>query len=273
MRGAVKNLRDCGGLVKQPVEGKLNAVATALGPAGRDLLVVADVLEGWLAECPAKPIELNEEHAAVAIKALAGGWSSSLMWALATGPSTLTELSDQIQEISYPALERRIGWMRTTGQIDALPKQPHGVPYAPTTWLRRAITPLAMAMRCERRHMEECPPITDVEVETAFLLALPVAPMPEGRRGACTIAVQTDPTEFDESQPLAGINIELKPDGATSSSASLVTKPRTWVVGTAEDWLNAMLDGRFEILRIGGADPQFAADTISAIRYALFIDR
>jgi DNA-binding HxlR family transcriptional regulator len=272
VRGAIKNLQECAGLVKQPAEGKSNAVATELGPAGRDLLTVAEVLEGWLSECPSKPIELEGEHAAVAVKALAGGWSSSLMRALATGPSTLTELSERIPEISYPALERRIGWMKTTGQIDALPKQPRGVPYTPTRWLRRAITPLAMAMRCERRHMVGNPPITDVEVEAAFLLALQVAPLPKDRGGTCALAVQTDAIGFDEGQPLAGVNLELQPDGSTSWSVGLMANPRTWVIGAAEDWLNAMLDGRFEILRIGGADPQFAADTISAMRYALFID-
>jgi len=208
----------------------------------------------------------------VAVKALAGGWSSSLMRALATRPSTLTELSEQIPEINYPALERRMGWMRTTGQIDALPKESHGVPYVPTTWLRRAITPLVVAIRCERRHIEDSPPITDVEAETAFLLGLQVAPLPEGRRGACTLAMQTDAIEIDEGQPLTGINIELEVDGSASWEVGMVTKPRTWAVGTAEDWLIAMLDGRFEILRIGGTDPQFAADVICAMRYAVFID-
>ncbi len=258
--------------MKQAAEGQSNAVATALGPAGRDLLIVADVLEGWLGECPARPIELEEEHAAVAVKALAGGWSSSLMRALASRPSTLTELSEQIPEINYPALERRMGWMRTTGQIDALPKEARGVPYVPTTWLRRAITPVVMATRYERRHMADNPPITAVEAEAAFLLALHVATLPEDRRGACTLAMQTEATEIDEGQPLAGVNIQLQVDGSTSWSVGLVTKPRTWAVGTAEDWLNAMLDGRFEILRIGGADPQFAADVINAMRYAVFID-
>jgi hypothetical protein len=84
--------------------------------------------------------------------------------------------------------------------------------------------------------------------------------------------VQTDATDFDEGHPLAGVSIELKADGSTSCLVGLVAEPRTWVVGTAENWLDAMLDGHFEILRIGGTDPQFAADVISALRYALFID-
>jgi DNA-binding HxlR family transcriptional regulator len=176
IRGALGNLRDVGALEKRSADHASNAVVAALTPLGEEMLVVSEVLEAWLKQCPKGPIPIDDGHVKVAVQALAEGWSSTLMRALATAPLTLTELSGLIHEVSYPALERRIGWMRTTGQIDALPKQSRGVPYAPTEWLRRAITPLAMAMRCERRHMENCPPITDVEVETAFLLALPVAP-------------------------------------------------------------------------------------------------
>jgi DNA-binding HxlR family transcriptional regulator len=266
-------MRDVGALEKRSSDRASNAVETALTPAGEEMLVVSEVLEGWLEQCPKGSIPIYDGHVKVAVKALAEGWSSTLMHALASSPLTLTELSGLIQDVSYPALERRIGWMRSSGQLDALPKEARGVPYTPTKWLRQAITPLAMTMRCERRHMEDCPPITEVEVETAFLLALPIAPLPPARRGTCTLAVQTDVTEFDEGQPLAGVNIELQADGKTSSSVGLVTKPTTWVAGSAEDWLDAMLDGHFEALRIGGTNPQFAADVISAIRYALFIDR
>jgi len=273
VRDAIRNLQDCGALVKQPAEGQRNAVATALGPAGEDMLNAAEVLERWLCECPAGPIELITDHAAVAVKALAGGWSSSLMRALGAGPSTLTELSSQIPEISYPALERRIGWMRSTGQVEALPKEPRGVPYAPTKWLRRAISPLAMAGRCERRHMEGGPPITEVEVETSFLLALPMAPLPEDRSGSCVLAVQTESAEVDQRLPLAGVSVELIDGGPAVISLDLIAQPRTWAVGTARDWLDATIDGNLEILRIGGENPQLAADVISAMRCALFIDR
>ncbi|HEX6603027.1 MAG TPA: hypothetical protein VF030_10335 [Solirubrobacterales bacterium] len=273
-RGALRTLRDVGALEKRRAAEASNAVETVLTPMGEEMLAVGEVLEGWLQQCPKGAISINDGHVRVAVTALTEGWSTTLMHALAAGPLTLTELSSLILDISYPALERRIGWMRTTGQLNALPKEPRGVPYEPTDWLRRAITPLAMAMRCERRHMEDCPAITDVEVETAFLLALPVAPLPTGRPHTCTIAVQTDAIELhDEELPIAGVNIDLQADGSITCSVGLVAKPRTWVVGTAEDWLDAMLDARFATLRIGGAHPQVAADTISALRYALFIDR
>jgi DNA-binding HxlR family transcriptional regulator len=272
LRGAIKNLRACGGLVKEKVEGQRNAVTTALGPAGRDLLQVTDALESWLGECPRGSIELEGEHAKVAVKALAGGWNSSLMRALGTGPKTLTGLSNEIPEMSYSALERRLAWMRTTGQIEALPKEPHGTPYAATDWLRRAITPLAMATRCERRHMTGYQPITEVEVETAFLLALPMAPLPEHASGTCMVAMQTDATGQDEQVPLAGVTATIEKGRPVTWSAGIEAKPATWVVGSAEAWLDAMISGRFEVLRIGGANPQLAADLITGLRFALFID-
>jgi DNA-binding HxlR family transcriptional regulator len=272
VRGAIRNLQECGGLLKERVEGQRNAVTTVLGPAGADLLQVADALESWLGECPRGPIALESDHAKVAVKALAGGWNSSLMRALGTGPKTLTELSNEIPEMSYSALERRLAWMRTTGQIEALPKESHGTPYAATDWLRRAITPLAMATRCERRHMAGGQPITDVEVETAFLLGLPMAPLPDGAAGTCMIAMQTDVTEDDEQLPFAGVTATIEDGELASWSAGIEAKPATWVVGSAEAWLDAMISGRFEILRIGGADPQLAADLINGLRFALFID-
>lgn len=272
VRGAVKNLCECAGLVREKVEGQRNGVATALGPAGPDLLRVANALERWLCECPPGPIELESDHAKVAVKALSCGWSSSLMRALGTEPTTLTELSNQIPEISYPALERRIAWMRATGQVEALPRGPRGTPYAATDWLRRAIAPLAIASRCERRHMES-PPVAEVEVETGFLLSLPMAPPPERLAGTCMMAVQTDAIEYEGQLPLAGVTVEVEPGQPISCDVSIEAEPVTWVVGTVEDWLDATIDGRFEVLRLGGTDPQLAADLLSGMRLALFIDR
>ncbi|HEU4737923.1 MAG TPA: winged helix-turn-helix transcriptional regulator [Solirubrobacterales bacterium] len=271
LRGAIRNLEECGGLVKKRVEGQGNAVSTSLGPAGRELLSVADALESWLYECPRKPIELDTNNAKVAVKALAGGWNSSLMRELGAGPRTLTELSTELPELSYSSLERRLGWMRTTGQIEALPKEPAGTPYVATDWLRRAITPLAMASRCERRHMTPSSPITDVEVETGFLLGLPMARLPDGSSGTCMVGMQTD-GDPNQDPPLAGVTVEVLEGRPVTWSASLEAAPPTWVVGSAEAWLDAMIGGRFEVLRIGGADPDLAADLISGLRFALFID-
>jgi len=272
VRVAVSNLCEVGALVKQTVASSPYAVATELSPAGREMLFVADVIEAWLALCPDGPIAPDGEEAKGAVKALAGGWSSTLMRALANRPFSLTELSNLIPEISYPTLERRISWMRTTGQIEPAEKQGRGTPYVVTEWLRHAIAPLCVAGRCERRHMAaRSGPITEVEVEASFLLATPLAPLAENAGGTCMLAAQTDPLEPSEAAPkLAGVTVEVERGQVISCAPTISTEPRTWAVGTPDAWLDVVIDGRIEDLRIGGAHPQLALDLASGIHLALF---
>lgn len=274
IRGALTNLRDVGALEKRRTEHARNAVATVLTPTGEEMLTVPQTLEAWLAQCPKGPISVDDDHVKVAVKALAEGWSSTLMRALATAPLTLTELSDLIHEVSYPALERRINWMRATGQISALPKESRGTPYLPTDWLRRAIAPLAVAGRCERRHIDDAPPITDIEVETSFLLTLPLIDLPRKAAGSCLLASRTDPVATEDSDlQLAGVAVEVSSGEIVSSTVTLDSKPTTWAIGTSDVWLDAVIEGRFENLRIGGANPQLALDLIQGIHCSLFFSR
>lgn len=272
VRVAVSNLCDVGGLAKRTVGHAPHAVATELTPAGEEMLLVADEVETWLALCPDGPISPDGEQAKGAVKALSGGWSSTLMRALANRPFTLTELNNVIPSISYPSLERRISWMRTTGQIETVEKEGRGTPYVVTDWLRHAIAPLCVAGRCERRHMEnESGPITDVEVEASFLLAIPLAPLPPYARGTCMLASQIDPTEPDSQDPeLAGVTVEVERGVVLSCAPKIDEVPPTWAVGTPESWLDVVIDGRMEGLRIGGAKPQLAADLVHGLHLALF---
>jgi DNA-binding HxlR family transcriptional regulator len=148
VRAALSSLRTFGALTKKRAGDSPYAVATVLTPAGEEMLFVADEVEAWLALCPDGPIAAESEEAKVAVKALAGGWSSTLMRALANHPFTLTELDSLIPDVNYPALERRISWMRTTGQIEPAEKEGRATPYVVTDWLRRSIAPLCAAGRC-----------------------------------------------------------------------------------------------------------------------------
>jgi DNA-binding HxlR family transcriptional regulator len=272
VRAAISNLCEVGALAKQPVGRTPHAVATSLGPAGDDMLSVADALETWLGRAAGGPIAPDGEEAKGAVKALAGGWSSTLMRMLANRPFTLTELAGLIPGVSYPALERRLSWMRTTGQIEPLEQCGRGTPYVVTDWLRHAIAPLCAAGRCERRHLEsEGAPITAVEVEASFLLALPLAPLPGGARGPCMLAVRTDQAE--RGPGLAGVTVEVGRGEVVSCAPEVGAEPATWAVGTPETWLDAVIDGSIEELRIGGADPQLALDLVSGIHQALFGER
>jgi DNA-binding HxlR family transcriptional regulator len=275
VRAAVSSLCAFGALTKEMVSDSPHAVATALTPAGEEMLFVADEVEAWLALCPDGPIAVESEEAKGAVKALAGGWSSTLMRVLANRPFTLTELGSLIPGVNYPALERRISWMRTTGQIEPAEKEGRATPYVVTDWLRRAIAPLCAAGRCERRHMEaESAPITEVEVEASFLLAVPLAPLPESAGGTCMLTVQTDPVEPGKGNPeLAGVTIEVEQGKVLDCVPELNAGPPTWAVGTPETWLDVAIDGQIGDLRVGGADPQLAIDLVSGIHFALFADR
>ncbi len=275
VRVATANLCELGALAKEKVSTSPYAVATVLTPAGEEMLLVADEVETWLSLCPDGPIPPDGEQAKGAVKALSGGWSSTLMRALANRSFTLTELSSLIPDISYPSLERRISWMRATGQIETVEREGRGTPYIVTDWLRHSIAPLCLAGRCERRHLlADSGPITKVEVEASFMLALPLAPLPPYARGACMLAVQTDPIEPDEENPgLAGVTVEVKRGEVVACAPKISEQPPTWAVGAPETWLDVVIDGRIEDLRIGGANPQLALDLVTGIHNALFINR
>ncbi len=274
VRAAVASLCGLGALSKQPV-GDSSAVVTVLSFAGAEMLFVADEVDAWLRRCPDGPISPGSEEAREAVKALAGGWNSTLMHVLASRPFTLSELDGQIPGVSYPSLERRVSWMRTSGQIEPVEKEGRGTPYVVTDWLRQAIAPLCAAGRCERRHMEEgSGPITAVEVEASFLLTVPLIPLRTGARGSCMLAVQTDPVEPDDAEPrLAGVTIEVEHGRVVSCAPEIGAEPTTWAVGAPEGWLDVVIDGRIEDLRIGGANPQLALDLVTGIHFSLFVDR
>jgi DNA-binding HxlR family transcriptional regulator len=275
VRAAVANLCAVGALSKRSGGDSANAVATMLTRAGEEMLFVADEVEVWLARCPAGPIAPGSEEAKGAVKALGGGWSSTLMHVLANRPFTLAEVDGLIPGVSYPSLERRVSWMRTTGQIEPVETEGRGTPYVATDWLRYAIAPLGAAGRCERRHLgDEGGPITAIEVEASFLLAVPLAPLRKSARGSCMLAVQTDPQEPGDERPkLAGVTVEVERGQVVSCVPEVCAEPTTWAIGTPEAWLDLVIDGRIEDLRIGGANPQLALDLVTGIHFALFVDR
>lgn len=275
VRVAISGLRDLGALTKERVSDSPHAIATALTPAGEEMLFVADEVSAWLALCPSGPIEPDGDEAKGAVKALAGGWNSTVMRVLANRPFTLTELDSLIPGISYPALERRISWMRATGQIEPIESGGRGTPYVVTDWLRHSIAPLCAAGRCERRHLgAQSGPITDVEVEASFLLATPLVRLRERSGGRCMLAVQTDPVEPSRKDPkLAGVTVEVRRGEVLSCAPTVDDEPTTWAVGTPSTWLDVVIDGRIEDLRIGGANPQLALDLVAGIHIALFGQR
>lgn len=272
LRGQVGNLRGIGALERHVRSGMPYTVENELTDVGRGVLDVAEILEAWLARAPQGPLPLGSEPAKGAIRALVGGWGSTMLRALAARPLALTELSSVIGHHSYPALERRLTAMRVARQVELRPGGAGGAkPYGVTEWTRQAVGPIAAAGRCECEHLAEVSePFSRVDVEAAFLLAVPLVELDLARSGSCLLAVDTGTMgDAEPADRLAGVNVEIENGAVTSCSSRLEREPRTWAIGTVEPWVDAILEGRLDRLRIGGEDPGLARAVVAGLHRSL----
>ena len=264
MRGHLRLLAAEGVVTKSREKDFPGRVDYELTESGRDLLLVAQVLARWLADSPEGPIELGSNAAKNAIRALAEGWGTNIIRALATRPLTLTELDTVISGLSYPSLERRLGAMRTLRQIEPLQVSSRGTPYAVTDWLRKSIAPLTAAARWERRRMRErAPAITSRDVEAAFLLTLPLLRMPPEASGTCRLAVST----LNGDQ--AGVIALVRDGTAASCGTRLDAKTDAWALGPSGSWLSAVIECDVASLEIGGRS-DLAATLVEGLHRELF---
>lgn len=271
LRGQVGNLRGIGALERHARGGMPYTVENELTEVGKEVLAVAEVVESWLTQAPQGSIPLGSEPAKGAIRALVGGWGSTVLRALAARPLSLTELSSVIGDHSYPALERRLSAMRAARQVELKPDATRSAkPYDVTMWTRQAVAPLVAAGRCECRHLAETTdPLTRIDIEAAFLLSVPLVDLEVTRSGSCLLAVDTGETGSGEpGDRLAGVHVEIDEGAVTSCSSRLAQNPSTWALGSIDAWVEAILDGRLDRLRLGGEDPKLADDVIAGMRRA-----
>jgi DNA-binding HxlR family transcriptional regulator len=272
LRGQVGNLRGIGALERHVRGGMPYTVENELTDVGRGVLHVAEVVEAWLMRAPQGPIALGSEPAKGAIRALIGGWGSTMLRALAARPLSLTELSSVIGDHSYPALERRLSAMRAARQVEPRPNGGRGAkPYAVTGWTRQAVGPLVAAGRCECEHLPEVTErLTRIDIEAAFLLAVPLVDLEVKRSGDCLLAVDTGTAKNSEpNDRLAGVHVEIEEGAITNCNSRLEEDPRTWALGSVESWVEAILEGKLERLRIGGDDAPLANAVISGMHTSL----
>ncbi|HEX3608366.1 MAG TPA: winged helix-turn-helix transcriptional regulator [Solirubrobacterales bacterium] len=272
LRGQVGNLRGIGALERHVRGGMPYTVENELTDVGRGVLDVAEVVEAWLARAPQGPIALGSEAAKGAIRALIGGWGSTMLRALAARPLSLTELSSVITDLSYPALERRLSAMRAARQVEVLPGEgAAGRPCTVTEWTRQAVGPLAVAGRCECRHMPETTdPLTRIDIEAAFLLSVPLVKLSEDQTGSCLFAVSTGTADNGEpDRNIAGVHVEVSGAAVSSCMSRLEQDPRTWALGTVESWLDAIIEGRLDRLRFGGEDARLAKAVLAGLHASL----
>jgi DNA-binding HxlR family transcriptional regulator len=264
LRGHLTTLAEMGMLSKRPTERMPYAVENELTPMGRELLCVGQRLEAWLGQAPDGPISLEGAAAKGAVKALIDGWGSTMMRALAARPQSLTELDSLISGLSYPALERRLSSMRIAGLVEAQSSRGAGTPYAVTGWARRGIMPLAVASRCERRHMRgETTPVNQGDIEAAFMLATPLVGLPAAAMGSCQLQVERREGES------AGVRVRVEGGRVVSCVSGLEPPPGAYVAGSVSSWFDAVDAGSIGPLRLGGGGRQLTEGLVLGLHTAL----
>jgi DNA-binding HxlR family transcriptional regulator len=267
MRGQLRTLTQLGVLEPNRRAGFPGAVDYELARPGHELLEVARILWAWLAAAPDGPVQPGSVAAKSAIKALVEGWSSAIIRALAARPLSLTDLSRVITSVSYPSLERRLTAMRLSGQIEKLDVKGSKRPYSVTSWLRRSVGPLAAATQWERRAVpERTNPFGRFDAEAVFLLSTPLVSLDEEFSGSGRLAVEFgsgDLTQF------SGVMVEIEKGRAVSCVSRLEGSPDVWAVGSPSAWLDALIDGRFDRLELGG-EYDHARTLLQGFHCALF---
>jgi len=228
LRAQLKRLVSLDILEKRRRDRFPGALEYELTDAGRELLSVVDVLEGWLEQAPEGRLELGGRAAKTVVKALTEGWSTTMVRALAAGPLSLTKLDSVIGSLSYPSLERRLTAMRLAGQVEAARGDGRGTPYAIMVWLRRGIAPLLSACRWEHRHqMHFAVPLAALDIEAMFLLSLPLLTLPPAATGTCRIAA-----EVRGGRKLAGVMVKMSRGTIVSYQTKLEGMPKAWALGS-----------------------------------------
>lgn len=261
MRVYSRTLVEIGTLERQRQASFPGTVEYASTEAGRSLLAIGQVLERWLQEAPAGPITLGTTASKSATKALVEGWSTNIIRALAAKPLSLTDLNRLIPRISYPSLERRLGALRLADLVEPYPGEGRGTPYRATPWLRRSIVPLAAGAWWERRYLADPPQIGRLDVEAAFLLAIPLIELGAELNGTCRLAVEI---QGGSSPVFAGVLICVEEGKVVTCSSRLEGEAEGWASGSAVSWMRRM-NGQDADLEIGG-DAELVREIIEAIR-------
>ncbi|MEZ5076456.1 MAG: winged helix-turn-helix transcriptional regulator [Solirubrobacterales bacterium] len=268
LRSRLRNLSDLGILERRRQASFPGTVDCELSEAGLDVGIVSAATLRWLRAAPAGPLEIDAVAAVSALKALAEGWSSTIVRALAARPLSLTELNRLISAHNYPSLERRLGAMRLAGQIEGCAGEGRGTPYAVTDWLRQAVAPLVAAARWERRHLRDrAAPVGRIDVEAYFLLALPLLRVSPDLSGTCRLAAELHSSNGEHH--LAGAMVEVRRGQVVSCVSRLQGEAGAWASGSVSTWLRALLGEEASRLEVGG-DGELVSSLLEGLRSGLF---
>jgi DNA-binding HxlR family transcriptional regulator len=267
LRAQLKRLAELGTVEKRRRDRFPGVLEYELTGPGREMLDVARALEGWLDRAPDGPLQLGGNAAKAAIKALAEGWSTTMLRALAARPLSLTELDRVIAPHSYPTLERRLSALRLAGLAEARESNGRGTPYAVSHWLRQGITPLVSAVRWERRHLGDVTaPLAAIDIEAMFLLAVPLLRPPSELAGSCRMGAEV---QNGRKSRLAGVVMGVEGGTVVTCSTNLSGRCDGWALGSVSAWLAAVVEADFDGLELGG-NCGLARGLLSALNASLF---
>jgi DNA-binding HxlR family transcriptional regulator len=244
-RGLTELGDDLGGTIEIP--GRDSGCTEArITPSGREMLFVSETLEDWLAKAPSGILPFGGDGATEAIEALAESWSSTMLHALAGGPRSLEELDDATAGVGYPATERCLDAMRLSGQLEARRGVGEGAAYSVTDWLRQGVAPIVAAARMEHRHLAGSPQVMPLDVEAAFMLAVPLLRLPLDLSGSCRLAL-----ELTESRS-AGVMVEVEEGRIVACKPDLQGDADAGATGDLTTWFDAVIEANPDDMELGG---------------------
>lgn len=264
LRAQLRRLAEIGAVERRRRNRFPGVVEYELNPSGRDLLFVVDVLDRWLDRAPDGPLSLGDGGARAAIKALAEGWSTTMLRALAAGPLSLTELDGLIVALSYPSLERRLAAMRLADLVERCAGSGRGTPHAVTAWAREGVAPLVAAARWEQDHLPSRAAIARLDAEAAFLLAVPLLRLRSDVSGSGRMAAAIRGS--DGPRP-AGVTVAVEKGEIVSCTTRLGRSADAWALGSPAAWLDAVTGSEANEVVLGGKT-ELARALLSSLRKA-----
>jgi DNA-binding HxlR family transcriptional regulator len=242
-------------------------VSYQLAGPGQDLLKVREAVQAWLDAAPGGGPAPGTDDAAVTIRALVDAWAVNLVRAVASRPFSAAEFAKLISADDAAELQRFLEAMTQLGLLEpaeaAAPTR-----YVPTPWLRRSVAPLAAGAAWERRHLAAATtPIDRHDVETAFLLSVPLVKLRPERSGRCKLVVELRDSA-GESKPV-GVLVDLRAGEVVACATRLGGASQSWALGSPQAWLTAVIEGDVSGLKLAG-DEDLATDLAWSLHAMLF---
>jgi DNA-binding HxlR family transcriptional regulator len=236
-----------------------------LTPSGREALAVRGLLDEWLARNPQGAIAAAGDAGCEAVEALADGWASMLLHALAAEPLVVAELEVVAESAGQTAIVSRLEAMLRLAMVERRRAGGGAAAYAPTDWLREGVVPLSAAARLERRHHgAERPPIGADDVRAAFQLALPLLRLPGEHSGACRLVVELGSGE-------AGATVQVENGRILACLPGLEDDADATCRGDVRAWFLAVIDGGPERVTLEGDRP-LAGSIVEGLHARLFAE-